>query len=140
MKIIIYFPLLLLIGCAAQNYMTSRDKYYQVIYIDNDNIDGYNIIMMTDEYNSKFILLSPRRRTNAEKPPFAEYGLIKIGNLYKMKLVPQDTAYVVRQSFIANRKGTYKVFMGDEIFIQNDTIKTKVYRSKDVFDRFVRVK
>lgn len=120
--------------------MISSSKFYQVIYVNNENIDGYNVVILENEKNSKFILLSPRPKKGVNKLPFSKYDSIKVGYLYSVKLVPQDTAYVVKQSFILDKKKTYKVFLEDQVFIQNDTIKAKVYRSKDVYDSFVRVK
>ena len=128
-----------IIGCSASENNTSLKGYFEVESIDNESIDYYNVIILKNTKNEKLILLSFRLGTGVDKPPFEKYALIEAGKKYRFNLVKQDSVYVVNQHYITPGE-PYKIFLEGILFIENDTIKATVYRSEDVFDKFVKIK
>ena len=105
---------------------------------DNKSLTGFNIIWLMDNNENKKLLLSEKYRSGVDKPIFEKFESIQVGKKYRINLILQDSFYVVQQH-ILQPSGDYMILIDGVVFIENDTIKTKVYRSLNVFDKFIEI-
>ena len=135
MKKILFFLLLSLIGCSSSHYDQFED--YEVISFDS--ITDYYLIILKDSNHKEYLVLSEKFGAGIDRPPFKKYKEIKPNKTYRIKLIPQDSTFVVERNVLLFDDDPYQIYMGDSLFISNDTIMQKVYMSKNFFDRFVEI-
>jgi len=134
--------MIVLIGCSSSdNYHSSDCNYYTVLQVDDKAILGYNVVVLSDSSDQKLFLLSARLGSHLDKPMYKNYDSIQAGKKYKIKLVRQDSAYIVNQMEIAPGPGTndLSLYYFDILFWRNHSIKTVIYTSPNVFDRFIQI-
>lgn len=134
--------ILILSGCSASKIDNVLiDKIYKCVSINNELLDHYYVYTLEDIINGNHkYLLSLKIGSGVDKPPFKEYAEFKKDKIFKLNLIPQDTLYIETENAIRSHRGSYTLYLDDILFLENDTIKAKIYRSEDVFDNFVRLK
>jgi hypothetical protein len=131
--------LILLIACTTSERTIMKSEFYEVLDFQDKTLKGYNVILLKDRFDKKFILLSEQFGRSVDKPPFENYKVIQEGDEYQLALIPQDSIYIVNLAGYAPFIHPYTFYLDSILLIQNDTIKSQIYRSKNVFDKFVQL-
>lgn len=141
-KYILIITIFYLIGCSTSVQKKNNDnKLFYVRDINSQLLQNFYIIILEDLNTNKIkFLLSSRLGKKVDKPPFEKYEIIQKYKDYELSLILQDSIYVLRENAIISHRGNYKFFLEDVLFLSNDTIKTKIYRTEDMFDNFVKLR
>ncbi|MBI5402840.1 MAG: hypothetical protein HY959_05540 [Ignavibacteriae bacterium] len=71
--------------------------------------------------------------------PFEKYEMLKKGSSYEFEIYRDTLKYVRHPNFNFNIRDEFNLalYIGDILFIKNDTVKAKIYRSKNIFDKYI---
>ena len=85
-------------------------------------------------HNNVFYLISKKYRINQPDPKFSNYEKIQIDKIYKIEIEEIKDVPIIHI-----RAGINNFHIDEELFDKNDKIKLKVYKSKNIYTKYIEL-
>ena len=138
-KIILLF-LIIICGCTSSFNKKNEFKEYKILAIDNQLRDDILIYLLEDSFGGKIVLFSDRLKIGKNKIPFKNYIELKSNSYCTINTYVDSTKYIFEPEGVDSRLRSYSVFIEDFLYINDDTLVVNVYRSNQIFDKYLEVK
>jgi hypothetical protein len=134
-KFLSLFSLLIFACCATIN-KNDYNELYKIKDIYYELSNEYCIILVENQSFEKKILFS--NKLDSIKINFNNYIEIKLDSIYKLNIFKDTNKYIINTYNKNVRTGyPYGILLDDILFIENDTVISKIYRSNDIIDKYL---
>jgi hypothetical protein len=131
------FLLLILLSCNSSKTNRSCSEY-KVLRVETKELDDFVEIILIDDNEHKYFVLSSK--ANELNKNNISFDTLKKGQDICINLIPQDTTYRVSPIAFKYSTGPYEIYYDKMLLIKNGIVVTRVYRSNDLIDKFIRKK
>jgi hypothetical protein len=140
MRYLLFFTLLYFAGCISANDCSVRKENYKINIIDYKILDEYCVYLLENSSGNKFILFSDKINETHKNIPFKNYKELKQNTECNINLYMDTNKYILIPRDIKYRIGyPYGIYFENILFMENDTVKAKIYRSKEIFDIYIEI-
>jgi len=137
MRHIFLLALIGIIGCVSFNERLKNSDEFKVKIVDCETRDECCVYLLEDDSGNKIILFSDKnnRQNNI---PFKKYVELLPDTNCQIEVYVDSSKYILPPSGKNTRiRYPYTLYLEDVLFIQNDTVKAQIFRSKKIWDKYL---
>jgi hypothetical protein len=141
MKYIFFIALIVICGCTSTYHYPSNYEEFKVISIDYKLRDELYIFLLENSTGNKLILFSDKTNNLIENIPFKNYKELLPETKCNIEIYPDSNKYVFKPEGIDSRLSyPYEIYIENYLYIKNDTVVVNIYRSHQIYDKYLEIK